>query len=494
MPAHESTSDVALNQIASVVSPLIGAIGTAVAGYLTLMPRFKRFARRKSEGATVEASLRALYYFPQWLNSLLCMAVVFLMIAALVGALDAQHLLPYRLDISNSRVAVIVALAHDARSAWTLIVIAIVVNVAISVDVIGRLFVTTARIVSLLPIPGLRGRFGPDGDSTGWHQANELLHNQADAQLLWIDPDGIERVAADVVEKMVTELDRVGANRAPTPVSTDPSVLANIALFGCLIEKKETTLGHRRRWDVLYDALSQVQESANLFSPKHLLEHTPQKLAFGEEIRNNVNPILTAMHEDELDFQIDHDIDTATDLLIREYHGNATRLASGIRRFFLGPIQTFFYAASRFMGRDDDSMRPQFVKLCLRWKAIEGAEPRIFVQPFSSGIAWSCLEAGALKTLSDQKTVVFQGPFVRPFARITAKTVIDKVYRLIENGRSSKVIDLRESFSNVPERTREWMIRQEIDTTMWRLSYESRAGKTDNWKWTLDKDVAARRQ
>ena len=98
MPAQQSASDPLLNPIAPVTGQIVTAIGTVIAGYLFLMPRFKRLARRQSEGAPMEGSLRTLYYIPQCLNALLCIGVVLLLITALIGALDAQHLLPFTLD------------------------------------------------------------------------------------------------------------------------------------------------------------------------------------------------------------------------------------------------------------------------------------------------------------------------------------------------------------------------------------------------------------
>jgi hypothetical protein len=101
--------------------------------------------------------------------------------------------------------------------------------------------ISAAWALSFLPIPILWGRFGPNGGSLGWHQARELLRNQGQAQLFWIDKKGVERVTAAVFNKLATEpLD--GRDRAPTPEAASLDERANIALFGCIIEQIETDL------------------------------------------------------------------------------------------------------------------------------------------------------------------------------------------------------------------------------------------------------------
>src|SRR5262249_31945333 len=88
---------------------------------------------------------------------------------------------------------------------WVFVFAAILIGLVIYFDLFAILAISSAWALSFLPIPTLWGRFGPNGSSLGWHQARELLRNQGQAQLFWIEERGVERVSAAVFQKLATE-------------------------------------------------------------------------------------------------------------------------------------------------------------------------------------------------------------------------------------------------------------------------------------------------
>jgi hypothetical protein len=476
-----------------LVGQLIGAIVGLAGGWKYIEPRFQRLTRRRNEAGEVEVSLWVLYCLPQFLNVGILIGFVFFLFAALIGALENQNVLPASIT-STAWATWIVSTAY--KIGWALLLIVLLGILAIWTDFIARVFVNGARLLSLLPVPGLRGRFGADGDSIGWHQAREFLRNQGEADLFWIDAEGVRPLADAVLARMAADPSHVGKDRAPTPATADRGVRANIALFGCIIESMEhaNKVGHD--WDVFYDALEQAHEATQLFAPEKIRARN-RKSSFGQEIRESVNHILAAANDTKLELRIDYDVDQAAALLIDEYGGDASNLASGWRGKLLGPVRALYLAAAKFPHLDNDSMRPQFVKLCLRWNAIDGAEPRTFDQPFAASIAWLLLQYNALETLQENGTVVFGGLFVNPAARIASRMVIDRVVELIRNGQTTEIVRLRESFDKEPANVREWSMRQEVDTAMWTMSRDllKRAKNEDwkdGWRWRLDQSVATR--
>lgn len=220
--------------------------------------------------------------------------------------------------------------------------------------------------------------------------------------------------------------------------------------------------------------------------------------SFGQDLRETVNPLLEARNQPQIGLYVDQDVDSAFKILRTKFKGDASNLARGIPGYFLGSVQTLFRRAAKFPRLNDDGMRPQFVKLCIRWGVLLDANPRIFVQPFSANIAWLLLNFGALNVLSDIELVTFKGPIDRPASRIVAKAVIDEFVRQVETARSDEGRKIRDRYANLDEPMRDWLLRQEADTTMWRVAREladegvKRNWEGDDWQWKLDRRQAFR--
>jgi hypothetical protein len=192
------------------------------------------------------------------------------------------------------------------------------------------------------------------------------------------------------------------------------------------------------------------------------------------------------------------DVNRAATLLRDDFDCDATMLAGGWRGLLLGPVQAVFGSARRFPRLSGDTMRPQFVKLLVRWEVVPSTDARIFVQPFSARLAWLLLHYGALNVLSDVKQLNFNGPVDRPMSRIAAAAIMDDVLSRVNHDRSRETQPLRDRFSTVPEPAKSWLIKQEVDTTMWRMAREvHHQGSGANWKgqewrWKFDRGTATR--
>jgi hypothetical protein len=379
---------------------------------------------------------------------------------------------------------------------WLLVLATILVGATIHFDLIARAWVFGAALLSLLPVPGIHGRFGPDGDSLAWHNAREFVRNQGKAMPIWMDAGGVERTA-NVVLKRLDEAAGDVRDRAATPEHLTVAECGNLALIGCIIEQTETDLrAPERHWDIFYAALARVP---GLFAPE-AVRATDLSASYSERVRDVVNPFLEEAGQPQIDGAVvDQDVDRTVTLLAERFAGDARRMASRWGGLASGSVETLFANAKRFprLG-SDDGMRPQFVKLCIRWGVIAGVRPRIFDQPFSARLAWLLLHEGAINPLLEQKTVTFKGPVDRPASRIAAKAVADLVLHRLDTGKSSEMSALRDLYHGVDAGRRTWSIRQEADTTMWRIARElvedGRAAqwRGEPWRWKFEGGLATR--
>lgn len=266
--AQGSEQTGALMGILPGLTQILAPIGATVVGWRVLTSRNQRWNMLQREAGKTEVGLRLLYRLPHAFNLAVLVALIVLLLLASYGAiLRGKAMAPSVEFMSPINPWSLFVYDH----AWWLVIVACIAGVAVFFDLFSRIFVFGARLLSWLPIPTLHGRFGPNGESIGWHQASEFLRNQDKAQLFWIDSHGVERVATIIFERMATE-EGVLRDYASTPAQESISEKANIALFGCIMEQIETDLKMpRRRWDIFYDALAKASEEENLLSNRIFL-------------------------------------------------------------------------------------------------------------------------------------------------------------------------------------------------------------------------------
>ncbi|HKI15929.1 MAG TPA: hypothetical protein VKA12_13165 [Roseiarcus sp.] len=442
----------------------------------------------------MELSFRLLYWVPQIANSVIFLFLVFGALLALIGGLMGG-VVP-QLQLPGAETSIGHALIGIYRLGWVLVLAGALAGVVVTLDVFARIELFATSVISGLPIRGLEGRFGTDGRSAGWVQAREFVRNGSNAWPLYLDNNGIDRVVASVHERMITE-GAMGTDRASTPHGF-PSIRGNIALFGCILEQAETDLkAPYRKWDLYYGAFDDVSQASNLFDPAVLLDNSNGNI-FWQRLRAELNSALLARAEPSLTSApvAQEDVAKAFDLLKQRFHCDVTKLAS---RFppFASPAWGAYRRAEQFPRLSGDVMRPQFVKLLLRWEAIPFIGGESFTPAFSKTIAWYLLDNGAFKPLSDAKELVFQGPVNRKIARMAVAEVSSRVAAALAHLDPNAAPNLLPGLQTCTPERRRWMIEQEVDTTLWRQARASfQAAKAaswkDSWRWKLDDDVARR--
>lgn len=475
-----------LTQLGTALAALAAAL---IAGWTALVPRFKRLNTLRKESGRFGGWLVAMYRLPQWLNVVLIVGFGGILLMSVIATLETGGMLKVQPTLSPTGASLFAQI--KSLPSWILLIVALLLGLVIHFDVFARISVWATRILSL-------GYLGPNGESVAWHQANELVRGQGEAQLLWLNGNGVERVASAALRKMVEE-PLQGGNRAARPAGLNASERANLLLFGCIIEQLYTNQGegNKWQWQQLYAALAEAHRKAQLFTPQNINALDPSK-SFGQLIRTHTQPYFVANGATAaLTVDIDADVDAAFVILREKFGGDATRLGAGLKRRIFGVVKAAYWDVAKFPRMGDDTMRPQFIKLCIRWDIFKDVSPSLFVQPFSSTIAWYLLNNSAIGVASDQKLVTFNGPQDRPLARIAAGAAIERALTQIRDGKADEMASIRARYKGEPAATQEWMIRQEIDTTLFLLAREEeRRGKEKEWKgewrWKVDDRVASR--
>jgi hypothetical protein len=88
-------------------------------------------------------------------------------LAALIGGLTSGGLIASSPEQQNGFILTTASSIYGYG--WTLVIAAIIIFIVIYLDLFALIALLLARVINF--IPGLRGRFGPDGSSLGWHQA-----------------------------------------------------------------------------------------------------------------------------------------------------------------------------------------------------------------------------------------------------------------------------------------------------------------------------------
>jgi len=485
----------AVPAIAPLLGNIVVAVGGAVTAWSTLSTRFQRVQRFDTDTGGGEMSFRIFYLVPQYLNALLFIALILIASIATLGGLMTSAAPGIHISGSESWVGR-VAVGFYELGWWVVILGAAAGGIAV-MDLIARVELLAGRVISWLPIAGIEERYGVDGRSLGWLQAKELVRAGGSALPLAIDHDGIDRVAeATLTYVMATGL--AGRYRAAPPHGT-PSGKGNIALFACIIEQVEYDLQKPTRdWDKLYEVLGDLNQSTNLFEPAQLVAVTDGK-AFHATLKAGLDPILAAFNPAQPEIpggSVARDfVAAAFDRLKAKFDGDAIQMA------FRQPIGFSSHAtglrarARHFPKLNDDKMGPQFVKLCLRFGAIDVSDKDALIPAFSSSIGWFLLNNDALTALQEVKSLTFRGPMNRPAVRIAEKRVIKIVADEIEASIAAYP-NVAAAVASLSAAATRWYIEQEADTAVWSTAQHALgAARAANWvgcRWKLDDLTATR--
>ncbi|MGQ3177440.1 MAG: hypothetical protein ACT6R2_04745 [Blastomonas fulva] len=478
--------------IAPLLANVLVALGGAVTAWNTLSARFQRVQRFETDTAGGAPSFRFFYVFAQWINGFLFVALVAVASIATVGGLMTSAAPGISIGGANTPFGQIAIGLYDLG--WWVIVAGSAAGGIAVLDLIPRFFLLAGRLLSQLPIPRLEGLFGPDGRSAGWLQAREFVRASGAALPLAIDREGVDRAAQAVLDHAkVTKL--AGSNRAVRPNGTD-AANGNIALFACIIEQVENDFEKPRRdWDKLYEALDRLNAASHTFEPA-TLDAFPDGKTFYAALRAELDPILAAASQAVLpDGAIARDyVAEAFDRLKIKFQCDVVQMAERKPIPFGSKAYGLLQRARHFPKLGGDRMGPQFVKLCLRFGAVEIGDGDRLTPAFSSSIGWYLLNSDAITALQEVKSVAFRGGMNRPAVRIAEMQVLKIVADELEAS-ITEYPDLETAVGPLGAAARRWYIEQEADTALWSTSQDALKAARTNWtgcRWKLDGLTATR--
>jgi hypothetical protein len=265
-------------KVMTLVTAIVGAFGA----FRIFQPKFAISAAMKREAGFVEPAFRIFYVMPQSLNAAIIGVLCVLLVLAFIHSIrpdlfaDSQFLARFGAFFALGNVVWVILLAG-------------VIGVLVQVNWLSWIMLFASAFASLLPIPLLRGVFGGNGKSAGWHQAWNVCRAWDKGQPLLLCRGEIERIADAVLYRLT--LPASGAkNFAPTPVHAALHARANIALFGCILEATH----YAQRWSApswaeFYTALATIHDKTNIFDPQEL-----QKFNTGEEFATELRNALAA--------------------------------------------------------------------------------------------------------------------------------------------------------------------------------------------------------
>jgi hypothetical protein len=454
----------------SALSPLIAALATALTAWKLFEPKVARIRAIKMEMGSLEPAFRAFYQFPQWLLMALSGSAVLFLAAAFVLSAE-QKRVP---DIELMRH--VAAIVQPQNTIWVVFLLG-VVAAYIYWNVLTRLLLWAARLASWLPIPGLRGRFGPYGYSPGWHQARAVSEGPDKGAPLLIDYRELDRVASSVLALLAGRSNT--KNYAELPADFDPSVKANIGLFACILEAEHNANGWAKPgWQNVYEAFAAIQRRDQLFSPVRLTAFQDGG-AFFEALRAGLDRELGQLGQvkpPNRALAAQPALTGAWKLIVDRWGGDVLAMVPSFPDWFGSRLYWLDRRLRRFPRLDSDGMRTQFLKLLFRWETLPGIRRRSFGQPFARVLAWLLLEERAVRVLPEVEEITFFGTGEVAIARIAARRVITNVAWLVRAGASHEAKAVQRKFGTKD-------LEAEADYVFWNWAYErSKSAAKEKWK------------
>lgn len=321
----------------------------------------------------------------------------------------------------------------------------------------------------------------------GWINAAWHIRLDDSADPVNIDPNGCESVANQLVKAMSSGNDYGGDRLSLEDI--DDEELANLLLFGCVIEGKTNDLGIRiPDWKDFYDALGHAaRHTEQPFLPNNIMSFNERDNSFYQFLsdlcRNN--------YQLPKGVAIEVQVTKVLRLLKRAFDGSARKIAFNF--FHQDPsIDLAFKRAAKFHGLDGDqneSMRVQFLKVAIRHGIWPGIYTGPFLFPFSKNIAVLLFNDKCMVTRPNVKSI----GITRDLAHLVAYTesvIVDKVKEFFADTRDAKIKAYsREKFGCEPTDLPEWKLFDEVDYLLW---YLARHSDKEASQWRLEAESLVR--
>jgi hypothetical protein len=477
----------------STFSPFVAAIIAAGSVFALFEPKLERMRTIRNETGQFEPGFLVFYVVPQWLLIGLSIIIVLFLMAACLDVIDASLLSAFPgLEFVRT--------AFELRYvAWT-VVAAAILAIIIRWNWVPQILLQLARGLSVLPIPSLQNRFGPEGESVGWHQAKAVCEGPDKGAPLLIKNEDLDRVARVVLTRLSQEAG--DEEFAADPDKLSSSDKANLALFGCIMEVNfSVNRWDRPKWSEFYASLADIQRETPLFGPAELLAFKSGN-AFFEAFRESLDAALYKRNQPQppnRSLAAAGDIVRAWELLTQKANGDLLQFARPFAGLLGNPVACLDRRLRTFPRMNSDGMRPQLIKLLTRWGCLPQTDG-VFIQPFSKSMAWLLLHEGALWALPETKEVTFNSFGQAPISRLAMKRVLQRVAALIDEGASAEARAVAERLG-----TSKWRRFEAVDFILWSWANAERktaAGSTAGgpaspwdkaqWKWKFEGDRVLR--
>ncbi|MGA8149118.1 MAG: hypothetical protein WB870_16305 [Gallionellaceae bacterium] len=461
---------------------LIAAITAALGAFAIFQPKLAIGVAMKRETGSVEPAFRWLYVVPQYINIAVIIGLCMILIAAFVQSISPNILpqCPFLTLFGGFFVldnilwilfwaAVIVAVVKGNWLSWTLLIL--------------------CRAVSLLPIHRIQGVFGPNGRSAGWLQAWNICRAWDKGQPLLICHDKIVPVA-DTILYRLSQPDTGASNFAATPAATSVDARANIALFGCILEA--THYVHNwtpPAWSEFYASLATIHSRSGLFDPKKLQEFESGS-SFASQLRNELVAEITLRSQPipQDQYLAAADSLASTWEQLSKYSGSVLNLIPSWARWVGGRLYWLDRRLSRLpMLHNKEGMRPQLIKLLLRWQTIPWDKTSVFIQPFAKKQSWLLLQEAVLRVLPEQKDVTYWTIGDVQLTRIACMELFEIVSAKVRLRQSEEAREVDKKYPT------KWDLYAAADFSLWNLASENvLKGQSENWeakkgwRWKLE--------
>jgi hypothetical protein len=453
--------------------PAFAALVTAIGGYKLFEPKIARIRQIKSEIGSLELGFRIFYQIPQYVLIVLTTVIFLFMLSAIV-----EHIHPGAITSTFDHWSI--STMFSIKTVLIVMVFLLILGLIVYWNLTSRLLLAIAPIMSF-------GYFGSRGMSVGWHQASSVVEGPDKGMPLMIDNASIDRVARSTLAKMVRNS---GAREYAAEPHFAADVKANIALFGCVMEAMHKyNKWPDPEWAKFFRALSNIQSGPDpIFSPNRILQFQSGQ-EFFERFRVLLDAELTKLNQPcppDRSMQAAKEIAQTWKILSGSLGGNLMNIVPRLAQLFGLSARILDYRLDRFPCLKGDDMRPQLIKMLIRWKALPQTSG-VFVQPFATRQAWLLFQEGALRALPEQKEITFHSTGQVGVARIASFRVVERVVALVEEGDSAEARGVGEAIG--PSL---WARLDAADFAFW--SWASAAAKEaslsswdkTSWRWKIE--------
>ena len=470
----------------ATVMPLITGIATALAAWKLFEPKFARIRALYEENGRLEPGFIVLYVIPQRILASVSAVIAAILIIAFVNSvwpIAIAHYIP---------IAFIIEITTPSNIILTIFLISIIAAI-IYWNIVTRLLLLFSQLVALLPLPLLRNRFGPRGYSVGWHQTKCVCEGPDKGAPLLISRAAIERISWEVLGKLGNPGVKL-PHFAAEPAGLSASEKANLALFGCVME--ENFYANRWAppdWAVFYEGLSEIHKQRPIFRPDELMSFGSGE-AFFDFFRQRLDSVLTIKEQTpppNRSLAAAGDIASIWNLLAERTDGDLLRLIPRWSWLLGGKLFWLDQRLRSFPRLKSEGMRPQLIKLLIRWNTLPNTRGGVFVQPFAKRQVWLLFQKGVLRALPEMKEVTFNGTGQVAIARFAARKVVERVSDLIL---ARETPEAQAALAQVGDSR--WDTEAAADFALWSwAATKYRTAQDANWdknKWHWKFDVDGR--